>query len=164
MEKANDKLLYFVQLIYTETGYLNAKLFIIGTLWSWYSQASLYVSPYSNKTVMATVLMWWLTIYKCYCNKRVIFLIYTLIFICMLKIHGLCTCTLHNSETLEPLTWIRVCTSHHYARTLSLSLSLSRTHVLYRDYWTSVNIRNSNRSLDLSFLYINLATYLTLML
>ena len=43
MEKAaNDKLWYFVQLIYTETGHLNAKLFIIGTLWSRYSQASLF--------------------------------------------------------------------------------------------------------------------------
>ena len=47
--------------------------------------------------------------------------------------HGLCTCILHNSETLEPLTWIRVRPSHHYAHTLSLSLflspSLSRAHM-----------------------------------
>ncbi len=69
------------------------------------------------------------------------------------RLHGLSTCTLHNSETLEPLTWIRVCPSHRYVRILSLSLSLSlvRTHVLYSVYWTSVNIRHSNQSLDLSF-------------
>ncbi len=86
-----------------------------------------------------------------YCNKGVIFLIYTLIFICMLKrsharfVH----ITLHNSETLESLTWIRVHPSYCYNS--SLSFPLSCTHALYCDYWTSVNIRHSNQSLNLSF-------------
>jgi len=88
------------------------------------------------------------------------------LYVCLMYcMHGLWTCILHNSETLEPLTWIRVRPSHHYAHSLSLSLSLSlsfsRTHVLYHVHWTSVNIRHSNRSLDLSF-RIYLATYHTL--
>jgi len=66
------------------------------------------------------------------------------------RMHGLCTCILHNSETLEPLTWIRY-VPLTFMRALSLSLSLSRTHVLYRVCWTSVNIWHSNQSLDLSF-------------
>jgi len=33
--------------------------------------------------------------------------------------HGLCTCTLHNNEILEPLTWIRVRPSHCHSRSLS---------------------------------------------
>ncbi len=103
------------------------------------------------RIIITKLLMYYLK--QSYCNKGVIFLIYTLIFICMLKrsharfVH----ITLHNSETLESLTWIRVRPSHRYAFSLSLSLPLSRSHVLYRVYWTSVNIRHSNRSLNLSF-------------
>ena len=75
--------------------------------------------------------------------------------------HGLHTCTLHNSETLEPLTWTRVCPSHCYKCTLMC------THVLFCNNWTSVNIWLSNRSIVLSFhistkltLYTNSSLYL----
>ncbi len=56
-------------------------------------------------------------VYYNYCNKRLILLTHTLIFIryCM---HSLSTCTLHNNQTLEPLTWTRVHPSHCCERTL----------------------------------------------
>jgi len=67
--------------------------------------------------------------------------------------HGLCTCTLHTSETLEPLTWTRKCPSCCYERTLT------RSQVLCCHYWTSVNIQPI-AWVVLS--YSNLATVLTL--
>jgi len=80
--------------------------------------------------------------------------------------HGLCTCILHNSETLEPLTWIRVRPSHHYAHSLSLSLSLShsfsRTHVLYHVHLNISKYTTFKPITRLVLSYINLATYLTL--
>jgi hypothetical protein len=60
--------------------------------------------------------------------------------------HGLHTCTLHNIETLEPLTWIWVRPSLCYRHP-----TLAHTHALYCHYWTSVNIRHSNRLLDLTW-------------
>jgi len=59
--------------------------------------------------------------------------------------HSLHTHTLHNSETLEPLTWTRVCLSH------CCECSLMCSHVLYYHYLISVNIRHSNRLLMVSF-------------
>jgi len=96
---------------------------------------------------------------KCVCQGIVISVLYSLythlyLYVCLRYwMHGLCTCTLRNSETLEPLTWIRVCPSHCYTHSPSLSflLSLLRTHVLCCHYWTWVNIQHSNQSLDLSF-------------
>jgi hypothetical protein len=74
---------------------------------------------------------------------------------------GLCTCTLHNSETPEPLTWIRVRPSHRYACTLSLSLSLVHTcFVLCLMNISKYTTFKPITRLVLS--YINLATYHTL--
>jgi len=81
-----------------------------------------------------------------YSNKRVLLLTHTLIFkSCEYCLHSFHTCTLHNSETLEPLTWIRVLPSNCCERTLKPS------HVLYCHYWISVNIQHSNQLLVLSF-------------
>jgi len=70
--------------------------------------------------------------------------------------HSLCTHTLHNSETLEHLTWTRVCPSHCCEHTLMCS------HVLYCLYLTSVNIRRSNQLLKFVIPYIIIATVLIL--
>ncbi len=55
--------------------------------------------------------------------------------------HGLNTCTSHNSETLEPLTWSRVCPSLCYKHKLECSRVL--------EYFRSVSIRHSNRTLSM---------------
>ncbi len=52
------------------------------------------------------------------------------------SMHSLHTCKLHNSETLEPLTWARVWPSNCCEHTLK------RSHVLYRLCLTSVNIHD----------------------
>jgi len=59
--------------------------------------------------------------------------------------HRLHRCTLNNSETMEPLTWSRVCPSHCCKSTHMCS------HVLCCHYLRSVNIRHSNQLLMLSF-------------
>jgi len=81
--------------------------------------------------------------------------------------HGLCICILHNSETLEPLTWIRIRPSHRYAHTLSLSLSLSLPLFLAHTYvvscpWNISKYTTFKPITRLVLSYINLATYLTL--
>jgi len=70
--------------------------------------------------------------------------------------NSLRTCTLYNSETLEPLTWSRVCPSFCYEHTFE------RYHVLYLPYLTSVNLQQSNCLLAFVILYIILAPFLTL--
>jgi hypothetical protein len=79
--------------------------------------------------------------------------------------HGLHTYTLHNSETLEPLTWIRVRPSHCYKRSRSLSLftPLSLVHICF--VFSPLNISKYTTFkpiTQLVLLYINLATCLTL--
>ena len=80
--------------------------------------------------------------------------------------HGLCTCILHNSETLEPLTWIRVRPSHRYAHTLSLSFSLplSLAHTCVVSCLLNISKYTTFKPITrLVLSYTNLATYLTLM-
>ncbi len=94
-----------------------------------------------------------------YCNKRVIFLIYTLIFLFMLKIlHARFVHMYINSETLEPLTWIRVRPSHRYAHTLSLPYCFVSRLSNISKYTTCKPIT------QLVLSYIQLATYLTLLI
>jgi hypothetical protein len=86
-----------------------------------------------RKYIFFTFFRWRaLILERIYCNKHVVFLIY--LYVCLRDcMQGLCTCTLHYSETLEPLTWIRVCPSYCYAHTLflSLSFSLARAHTCF---------------------------------
>jgi len=78
-------------------------------------------------------------------------------YVCLTQdMHSLCICTLHNSKTLDPLTWTRVRPSHCYEHTRNCS------HVLYRLYITSVNIRHSNWPLRFIIPYIFWSTVLTL--
>ena len=69
--------------------------------------------------------------------------------------HGLCICTLHNSETLEPLTWTMVRSSHCYKCSLAHTcFVLSLLNI--SKYTTFKPITR------LVLSYIDLATYHTL--
>jgi len=89
-----------------------------------------------------------------YCNKRLHSPAQMVISIFMLHID--LTCTLHNDETLEPLTWARVRPSHCYEYTIECS------HVLWLAYLSSVNIQDSNWTSISLFCILSLATVLTL--
>ncbi len=71
------------------------------------------------------------------------------------------TCTLHNNETLEPLTWIRVRPSHCYKH--SLPPSLSHAHTCFVLWILNISRYMTFKPITwLVLLYINLAIYLTL--
>jgi len=71
--------------------------------------------------------------------------------------HGLHTCTLHNSESLEPLTWTRVCPS------VTSTLFLSLVHTCF-----VLSLLNISKYMKFKLITrvvlscIDLATYLTL--
>ncbi len=97
-----------------------------------------------------------LALVQFYCNQHVLSITLTLFLnVCLtMSMHGLYTSTQHLGKTLELLNWIRVCPSR-----------LASAHMFYiMSHVTSVNIWHLSHTLVPYFVYLYLATVLTLIL